>query len=390
MKLPHGPFISLSFFYLFFIIISTILKITFKKLLKKEKSDKGKIGKEDLIFNKITIETEYGVEQKDYFLFINIFLVVATDLLEEIIYKLKSSILEYWMFEILFFEFFNSKLLKTKIYKHHIFSLIFILFFCSLIKSIVIILSFIYSANDVEIFNNRTWYIPIGIIAPLFSQVFRAFTFCNEKYYLEKRVISIVNYLLIYGIFGIVASSTCAILSSYVPCGNDTIPDLSKMVCDYNENEEIYYFESYSIYFKDLASNFLGVRLILLIIQCILYYASNYYIYVIYKKLSPIYHICTKIFNYLIIDTLVFINNLINKKLHGIDIIINIFNIWILIFYIVGAVVYLEFIELNCCDLNFYTRRKIKERADTEILISLDDFTNVNNEINLKNQEKEN
>ena len=50
----------------------------------------------------------------------------------------------------------------------------------------------------------------------------------------------------------------------------------------------------------------------------------------------------------------------------------------------------LEFIELNCCDLNFYTRRKIKERADTEILISLDDFTNVNNEINLKNQEKEN
>ena len=33
--------------------------------------------------------------------------------------------------------------------------------------------------------------------------------------------------------------------------------------------------------------------------------------------------------------------------------------------------VYLEFIELNFCDLNFYTKRNIKESSKSEIRISL-------------------
>ena len=87
-------------------------------------------------------------------------------------------------------------------------------------------------------------------------------------------------------------------------------------------------------------------------------------------------------FDVLIINILAFLNNLINKHIEGIDITIKIFDILTLIFYILGSIVYLEFIELNFCDLNFYTKRNIKERAHTDTRISLGEIS-----INSENDE---
>ena len=375
---PYSPFFYLQFNYFFFIIISTIL-IFIKKYSKNKESIQNLVGLQ-LIFNEPDIKNEYGVEQKDYFLFVNLFLVVVTDLLDEIIYKFKCSMLNYWMFEMLFFELLNSKILKTKIYKHHIVSFIFILSSCSIIKTIYIILSFVNNIPKVDIFENREWLIPVGVIVYLSFQVLKAYIFCNEKYYLEKRVISISGYLLCYGLFGIISTFICLIVSTYVPCGDNTIPQLSKIICSFEDNEEIYYFDSYILYFKELISENFGYRLILIISESILYYASNYYIYVIYKKLSPIYHICMKRLGFLILDILVFINDIKNKdEYEHIDLILSVLNIILLFFYLFGSSVYLEFIELNFCNLNFNTRRKIRERAYGELGISLGD-TSVNSE----------
>ena len=309
MKIPNNPFISLSFKYLTFIIVSlVIIKI------KKKKQTQELIQEEQLIYNKNDIVTKYSNKKEDYFLFVNLFFVVALDLIEKVISRINLSLLEYWMFEMFFFEIFNSKILKSKIQKHHIFSLIFILSSCSLIKTIAIIISFINKTDDAQIIDNRKWLIPIGIIVPLLAQTFRAFTYCNEKYYLEKRIIPIPYYLLSYGILGTITSTICALITSFVPCGDNTLSEFVKNICSYNEKEEIYYFDSYNIYFKNVSSEFLGLRIILIIIQALLYYGSNYYIYTIYKWLGPIYHICMKIFNYLILDILAFINDLINNK----------------------------------------------------------------------------
>ena len=375
---PYSPFFYLQFNYFFFIIISTIL-IFIKKYSKNKESIQNLVGLQ-LIFNEPDIKNEYGVEQKDYFLFVNLFLVVVTDLLDEIIYKFKCGILNYWMFEMFFFELLNSKILKSKIYKHHIVSFIFILSSCSIIQTIYIILSFVNNIPKVDILENRKWLIPVGVIVYLSFQVLKAYIFCNEKYYLEKRVISISGYLLCYGLFGIISTFICLIISTYVPCGDNSIPQLSKNVCSFEDNEEIYYFDSYILYFKELISENFGYRLILIISESILYYASNYYIYVIYKKLSPIYHICMKRLGFLILDILVFINDIKNKdEYEHIDLILSILNIILLFFYLFGSSVYLEFIELNFCNLNFNTRRKIRERAYGDLGISLGD-TSVNSE----------
>ena len=80
LELPYGPFLYIQFDYITFIIISSIL-IAFKKYRQKKQESNQLI--QELIFNKTDIEIEYGVEQSDYFLFINLFFVVLKDLFEE-------------------------------------------------------------------------------------------------------------------------------------------------------------------------------------------------------------------------------------------------------------------------------------------------------------------
>ena len=90
---------------------------------------------------------------------------------------------------------------------------------------------------------------------------------------------------------------------------------------------------------------------------------------------------------FLVLEILGFINDLANNKIQGIYITKNILEIIVLIFYLFGSIVYLEFIELNCCNLNYYLKRKIKERAKTDTLISL---TTIDNEYNDNEEENEN
>ena len=290
----------------------------------------------------------------------------------EVVGTFQFSMLNYWMFEMLFFELFNSKFLKTKIYRQHIFSLIFIIFFCSLFQTITIILNFSYDTVDAKIFKERNWLIVLGIIINLLINFLKAYLYCNEKYYLEKKVISITGYLFLFGLFGIILSSICIIISTFVPCGDNNLPEFSKEICNYKDENNNYYFDSYILYFKELAKEYLGLKIFLVILYTILMYGSYYYCYAIYKVLNPIYHICMYRFNFLIVEILKFINDLVNDKIEGINITINILDILIIFFYLLGSIVYLEFIELNFCKFNYYTKRNIKQRAIRESRFSLE------------------
>ena len=281
----------------------------------------------------------------------------------------------FWMFDMLFIHLINSRLLKAKIYKHHKYSLLFILFSCSILQTIVIILNFTNDTENVKIFHNRKWLIPIMIIVNLFMNIFKAYIFSIEKYYFEKRVIPINLFILFYGIFGIIITSIFVIITTYVPCGNDTVSDLVQIICDYDEDKNAYYFASYSIYFKKFASDYLGLRIIIEIIHCLIYYLSIYYCYVIYQLLNPINQICMYYCHSLIIKILFIINDLINNdNITNFEIIFNVLDFTILLFFLAGTIVYLEFIELNFCELNYYVKRNIKERADDDNLFNIYDI----------------
>ena len=375
IKMPSSPFILYQINYFGFIVISSIIMLI-QMILKKKESYIGNLTNEELIYNEIDINIEYGIKDADYFIYINIFFVVVTDLLDEIIFTFQCEMFNYWMFEMLFFERFIAKYFKTKIYKHHIFSLIFIICFCSIMQIVIIILNFLNNTEDVKIFDNREWLIPFGIIVYFLMNIFRAYVYNNEKYYLEKINIPIPQYIFIYGIFGFVVTFICILLSTYIPCGDNSLPELWKIVCQFNINEEVYYFDSYIIFFKEFASDYLGLRIIFKIIDTILYYIYNYYSLVIYKKLNPIYHICMRRLCETIFTVLDLINYLVNNdNIQSLKISLGILNILLLTFYVFGSIVYLEFIELNFCELNFHVKRNITERSNTEYTLELDNFS---------------
>ena len=65
--------------------------------------------------------------------------------------------------------------------------------------------------------------------------------------------------MLLYGIIGFTGSLICTLISTFVPCGDNTIPELSKTVCTFKDNDDIYFFDNYSLYFKELSTELLGV-----------------------------------------------------------------------------------------------------------------------------------
>ena len=84
--------------------------------------------------------------------------------------------------------------------------------------------------------------------------------------------------------------------------------------------------------------------------------------------------------NVLILNILWFINSLINNDNSDTYKTTNIIDIVLLVFYLLGSIIYLEFIELNFCGLNFYTKRNIKRRANTEFYYSIENIGNVSSD----------
>ena len=168
-----------------------------------------------------------------------------------------------------------------------------------------------------------------------------------------------------------ILSSICATLSSYIPCSEK----LSEYFCKFEDDEGNFYYDSYRLYYEELSSESFALRIILLIIMYIFIYIIYYYAYGIYKVFNPMYHFFINRLNDLIISVLLLLNYIINNEgITSLDLAIMILEIFIFLFYIIGSMVYLEFIELNFCDLNKYTKRNIKIRADTETQIILADI----------------
>ena len=204
LVLPGHPFITPQYLYIGYIIISLIIILINKFLMKK--SSNTNLNDDKLIYNELDIEIEYGVKENDIFLFVNIFFLVIRDMLEQILPKFGTTMFTYWMFEMLYYELFHSRLFKTKIYRHNIFSFIFILTSTCILKSVNIIINFANDTDTAKFFDDKKWLIPTSIIVFFLFRVFKTYTFSNVKYYFDKRVISITNFMFIYGIFGFFAT----------------------------------------------------------------------------------------------------------------------------------------------------------------------------------------
>ncbi len=79
LKLPSSLFIAFWFLCITFIIISFI-STKYQNHHQKKTAEKDSIEEKKLIFNEINIIQEYGIEEGDYFLYVNLFFVVVADI----------------------------------------------------------------------------------------------------------------------------------------------------------------------------------------------------------------------------------------------------------------------------------------------------------------------
>ena len=197
----------------------------------------------------------------------------------------------------------------------------------------------------------------------------RGYSFCRLKWIFDLKYISEIKLLLFYGIIGSILCLIGSIISSNIQCIDKNEFEDIIFICKVNNGT---YYDNFNNYFKDIWKenrngwiNFIYV--ILLLIKIFVSFLSNYFMVLIIKYLSPEYLICSKYIFYFIKELLKFIIGDYKPSI--------LFNLLAQVFAILGAFLYLEFIELKFCEMDHYLKKNIMNRSIAETRL---DMTNDN------------
>ena len=285
--------------------------------------------------------------------------------LVKLYYQSNFGYLDYWAFEMVITYFISKKMFKIDLYRHQKFSIFFITIFCSFL----ILCSFILTLKDEDdiIFKKFPIFIPIGIIIYLIILIIRAYSNCKIKWLTDLKYVSTGKLLIIYGIVGTISCLIICIITTLVDCGKNKLE-----LCYMEKNGKSYY-DSFTIFFDEyFKDSFKFFDIILFLLQIIFnFFTSLFYILTI-KYLTPFYAVCLPSIHYFLLQIILVFNTIIQKKS---EIILNqltkvIIEISTDLFSIFGIFVYIEFIELRFCGLNYNSRKTIIRR-------SMEDMDNV-------------
>ena len=279
------------------------------------------------------------------------------------------------MFEICFVCFITHKIFETPVYIHKKISVGFIIIFCLLLK-ILSTFDIFNNGNEIKIYKNYIWIILIGIMSFVLITLLRAYSFCKTKWLFDFKYISLIKFLFVYSTIGAIICFISSIISSNIECiKEDKFNDII-FICKVRNNDILYY-DNFTIYFKNIWNNdklLINILyIILLAFEIILSFITRLYSLLIIENLNPEYLICsnsiihfftkivTKIIFYFLDDI---------KYYSNYEIIAEFLSILAIIFY-------LELIELKFCELNYNLKKHIKERCLED---SKTNKTEINNE----------
>ena len=310
------------------------------------------------------------------FLIVIIFLFITIQSFKFISF-FRLGALNYWMFEILFIAILSSKLLGVPIYKHRKFGIIII----SVLSFIFKILSTIYSLYDDDeqkIYIKYYWIVFIGITFSILMTLLRSYTFCKMKILFDKLILP-SEILILSSFLGIFVNFIVSIIPSNYPCTNDYNnlkddsfkDDFIKFICQVREsNSTVLYFESYSIYFKELLKN--NILLIILFIFKIGIYFCNklFFIYII-KNLSAEFIVCANSITFSLVELFDLLYIFFTKTEFNLY---KFFSAITQLSCLLGSIIYLELIKFHFCELDHDLNKNIQDRAVSESIIVIDDI----------------
>ena len=320
------------------------------------------------LFNKYYIRSK----KKKYVSFLNLSFILSFWItINHIIFIVKPlTILDNWIFELLFLCLMYSKLFKIKIYNHQkigiiINSLSYLLF--RIIIFIILQEQNNYKSYDLNILYK--WIIPISIFSFLFITCSKSYLYIKFKFYMEIEFFSPIKLLIICGILGFFMSSIACLIETSFKC----IGGAKELLCQIPElnNKNDKYIDNFFIFikkFSSLKSKDIAIEILIIFVGMIINFCAKYIGILIIYYLTPIHFIFSNLCGTFLSECIELIRSIIKK---GNTIEKNIYKkeflrIPIYICSFIGFMIYLEKIELNFCNLNYNLRKHIMERANID------------------------
>ena len=403
-KLKRHLLFKNLFEFLGFILGAIILYFVTKRYF----NDKG-----DKTMTEIQEKREVYLENKITYNYISL-IVVSFFLSVNIIINSIAITLQidnhFWIIELISICFFSSFIFKHKIKNHHKVAIIIIapLIFLDLITLSLPMTHHqcpteeeckekYISDNNVYEFINKKYgvykYLVVSII--LFSIIMKDYSWIKEKYLIDIRGINVYKILLSIGVTGSILVLICLLILSIIPCNdikvnnvdfihefytdvnNITIP-MSSQVCfvtDYDEAQHSlkFYYDHFIVFFrefhldknKDLLDSFLIIPL---------YFVMNLIINVsnimMISYLDPNYILINRNFSYFIEK---FIFYFFIAKCNEEIVTFNHFFLdeIVLSISILSNIIYIEFLQLKFCNLDYDLKINIEIRSENERISKL-------------------
>ena len=353
--------IEASFNYLGILLFGTILYLLQKFVIKDRNRNKVKGLRKKLIYYNSKRLSRMNIY---YLLILIIIWVVGENLI--ILFGELFKDLDFWFLELIFLSVMLNFFFGVPIYKHHLFSMILIISICATLKIINIILSFVFNDNS-ELYV-MFWYMTIiGLIINLILIGIKTLYITGIKWFIDLKFVSHTILLIIYGAFGAVFSISFCIAATYIDCNKLYNDDIVGNICfiKSKENEKIYFLDNFFIYFKQLESQ--KNKLFLIIFGVITFFAFKYCYILTIKKYNPVYVLFTNPLVFFIEKILLMINTLAKKKTLFLESSYKKVNFFLDlsgdISFIIGFLIYLEVIVINCYGLNHNVKNNIAHRG---------------------------
>ena len=361
----------------------------YESKMSQRESEKGiiKLHNKNIQYSLIFSDPEKYYNSKT--IFIKCLIVIFIWIIEEqliIIYNYALKDLDFWMAELLIITYFNSYMFKSMIFNHQKLS-IWLNLFPSILKILTIILTLVKSDETLPIlYKKNIIFIPIGITIYLLLITLRSFVNTKIKWFMDLKYISASKLLKLYGIMGTFVCTIICLVTTFVSCKTikqDNYDDIRDYICKIpyngkNKTNKIdgIYFDSFLYYYKtfsgkvgDLDFSIIEIfyEIIIIVSGIITFFFNKYFSISVIKNLTPVHLIFSTPLYFFIQKSFLIAYDLINGKssLNKKEYLKYKFILDIAgdCFSILGFLIYLEIIELNCCNLDYNLKKNIYERS---------------------------
>ena len=182
------------------------------------------------------------------------------------------------MIELLIVAYMNYKLFRIKVYNHQKCAIIYNTCFCTLLKIIVVIISYLCDGFDQNnLYKQDVYLIPVGIIIYIIILILRAYSITKIKYYMDLKYISSTKIVLYSSLIGVFLFLSICVIETFIECS--FLKDIN--ICAVSDENKSY-IDTFLIYLKnEIISTFFGI---------ISYFLYLYFYSLILKYLTPVHY----------------------------------------------------------------------------------------------------